>query len=565
MSSCITTQRRKTERKGGFVLALRRMCFGLMAGMCVFAPCARLFGCPGQVPESRAGLLDPEQFRHYVDFLNREDPEDIRGFIANAGAWDWMKENIPFFACPDGDVELTYYYRWWAYRKHITKTPSGYVITEFLRPVRHATEYNAISCALGLHIAEGRWLRQSRVVDDTIAFWLHSGENGGLQKALHQFSGWTAAALYDRWLADGNKKSLLSQYDALQADYRAWEAERLLGSGLFWQRDVSDGMEMSISGGRNVKNIRPTINSYMYGNARALAAISALAGDAPRSAEYEKKAATLRERFQSRLWNREEKFFETVLESGQSAGVREEQGYTPWFFGLPEAGKGYEEAWKQLMDPQGFYSPYGPTTAERRHPSFQIGGPGDDCQWNGPVWPFSTSITLRALATVLNDYTQTSVTNRDYWQTFLNYAKSQRLERPDGRVVPWIDENLDPFTGRWLARDLKIRKKTFYGRGDHYNHSSFADLVITGLVGLRPSADNVVEVNPLIPPGTWDWFALDKVPYHGHSLSIVWDRDGTRFKRGRGLRIYADGKQIAHSAQLTRTKGPLPTLVQKRS
>ena len=41
------------------------------------------------------------------------------------------------------------------------------------------------------------------------------------------------------------------------------------------------------------------------------------------------------------------------------------------------------------MDPQGFYSPFGPTTAERRHPSFQVGAPGDDCQWNGPIWPFS--------------------------------------------------------------------------------------------------------------------------------------------------------------------------------
>lgn len=504
-----------------------------------------------------AAVLNPEEFRHYVDFLNRNDPEDVNGSIANSGAWEWMKSNVPFFSCPDGDVELTYYYRWWAYRKHIERTPGGFVITEFLRPVSHATDYNAISCALGHHIAEGRWLRDPRYLNGYIAFWLHSGEGGGFERHFHQFSGWTADALYDRWLADGNKPYLLSQFDALQADYRAWEQERLTDSGLFWQRDVSDGMESSISGGRRVKNIRPTINSYMYGNAKALAAIAALAGDSAPRAEYERKAATLRKLVAERLWDRDAKFFETVLETGGFAGVREEQGYTPWYFNLPESGKGYEEAWKQLMDPRGFYAPFGPTTAERRHPEFQIADKGDDCQWNGPSWPFSTSITLRALANVLNGYSQNAVSRKDYWQTFLVYTRSQRLKLDNGQVVPWVDENLDPLTGVWWARALKIRKKTFYGRGDHYNHSTYADLVITGVVGLRPRADSVVEVNPLAPADTWEWFGLDGVPYHGHELSILWDKNGTHFKKGAGLRIYSDGKEIAHAATLTRTTGRL--------
>ena len=504
----------------------------------------------------QAVLLNPEDFRHHVDFLNRNDPDDVNGSIPNSRAWEWMKSNVPFFACPDRDVELTYYYRWWAYRKHLEKTPAGFVITEFLRPVKHATDHNAISCALGHHILEGRWLHDPEYLNQNIAFWLRSGQ-GGLQRAFHQFSGWTAAALYDRWLADGDTPYLLSLLQPLQTDYHAWERERLTDSGLFWQRDVSDGMESSLSGGRHVKNIRPTINSYMYGNARALASIAALAGDSSLRAEYEEKAAKLRKLVEERLWDRDAKFFETVLETGAFAGVREEQGYTPWYFDLPEPGKGYEEAWKQLMNPQGFYAPFGPTTAERRHPGFQIADHGDDCQWNGPNWPFATTITLRALANVLNGYLQNAVSNRDYWQTFQIYTKSQRLKLDNGQVVPWIDEDLDPLAGVWQARAMKIRKKTFYGRGDHYNHSAYADLVITGVVGLRPRADSLVEVNPLLPPDTWEWFGLDRVPYHGHTLSIVWDENGTHFGRGKGLRIFSDGKEIARSPTLTRITGRL--------
>jgi hypothetical protein len=482
-------------------------------------------------------VLDRESFRHYVDQFNRDDKEDVAGLIHNAQAWDWMRSNIPFFACPDPDVELTYYYRWWAYRKHIGKTPAGYILTEFLKPVKHATTYNAISCAAALHINEGRWLRDPSYLDDYIRFWLRSGDNGGLQPHFHQFSGWISDAVYDRWLADGRTSQMVGLLDALQRDFEAWDQERQVAGGLYWQRDVSDGMESSISGGRHVRNLRPTINSYMYGNAKAIAAIAAQAGDARLRDQYRAKAATLRNLVQQKLWDPKAQFFETILENGEFASVREQIGFTPWYFDLPEPGKGYEVAWKQLMDVKGFLAPYGPTTAEQRHPEFQVPYSGDDCQWNGPSWPFATSITLRALANVLHNYAQTDISRADYLRILLTYSKSQRLKLDDGRVIPWVDENLDPLTGAWLARTLKMRKPGFYGRGDHYNHSSYADLIITGLVGLRPRADAKIEVNPLLPPGTWDWFCLEGVPYHGKILTILWDRTGQRYHKGRGLTL----------------------------
>jgi hypothetical protein len=503
-----------------------------------------------------SAVLNPEEFRHYVDSLNRSDPEGVTGFIPNAEAWQWMKSNVPFLSVPDRELELTYYYRWWAYRKHIEMTPAGYVLTEFLRPVKHSTDYNAISCALGLHIAEGRWLHDRKYLDDYLAFWLRSGEGGGLERHYHQFSNWTADAVYDRWLADGNTPAMVAQLDALRKDYAAWETERLTPGGLFWQRDVSDGMESSISGGRKVKNLRPTINSYMYANARAIAAIAEIAGQPEVRAEYERKAAALRKLTLDWMWDPDAKFFETVREDGKFAGVREQIGYTPWYFDMPAQGRGYEVAWKQLMDPQGFYAPYGLTTAERRHPEFRIADKGDDCAWDGPAWPFATSITLRALANVLNGYVQDAVSARDYRQTFDVYTKSQRLKLASGEVVPWVDEDLNPLTGVWWARELKLRKKTYYGRGNHYNHSSYADLVITGWIGLRPRADDVVEVNPLAPPDC-PWFALDRVPYHRHDLAIVWDKTGDHFHQGQGLRIFSDGKEIARSATLGRTTGRL--------
>ena len=500
-------------------------------------------------------ILDPELFRHHVDFFNGMAPEDVVNAIPNGQAWEWIESNAPLFTCPDRDVEQIYFFRWWTYRKHIKPTPEGFIVTEFLKPVTHAGDYNSLSCALGHHIAEGRWLRDQRFLDRDIHFWLRTGENGGLRKNLHQFSGWTAFALYDRYLADGNRNFVVSYLGPLLLDYAAWESERMTETGLFWQRDVSDGMEESISGGRKVKNIRPSINSYMYGNAKAIAAIATLAGRAPLAREYSEKAARLRDLMLRRQWNKDAAFFETLLETGESANVREAIGYTPWYFDLPPDHSGYQAAWKQLMDPGGFSAPYGPTTAERRSPRFEIAYTGDDCKWNGPNWPFATTITLRALANTLNGYRQSAITRDDYFQSFLGYVKTHHITQQDGRVIPWIDENQNPLTGEWLARAMKINKKTFYGRGDHYNHSGFCDLAITGLAGLRPRADDVVEVNPLIPAGKWDWFCVDRIPYHGRMLAIVWDKTGAKFNKGTGLRVFADGKEIARAPELSRVVG----------
>jgi hypothetical protein len=231
------------------------------------------------------------------------------------------------------------------------------------------------------------------------------------------------------------------------------------------------------------------------------------------------------------------------LDNGLFSDAREEIGLIPWYFELPDRDHGYEAAWAQLNNPGGFRAPYGITTAERRHPRFRTHG-CCHCEWDGAVWPFATSQTLAALANVVRDYRQSVVTPRDYFDAFLTYVRCQRRNNQ-----PYIGEYLDEMTGRWLKGEERSR---------YYNHSAFADLLITGVVGLRPRADDTVEVYPVLPNGTWDWFCLDGVRYHGHTLTILWDRQGNHYGRGKGLSVLADGKVVARSNKLGRLTGKLP-------
>jgi hypothetical protein len=477
-------------------------------------------------------ILKADTFARHIAHFNSMEDEPVINLVPNAESWAWLEKNVPSFTCDDPEVEEIYWFRWWSLRKHLRIDPVSkrHVFTEFL------TKSRPVSSALGHHLMEGRWLRDQSLYDEYVLYWLRGAEGGKPQGHLHKYSSWLQYALWQRWLATQDTAALTALLDDLVADYQRWETEKRTDQGLFWQNDVWDAMEESISGGRKTKNLRPPLNSYMYGNAKALAAIARLADKTELAQEFDKKAANLRRLTVEKLWNSDAKFFEVRREDDVLADVREEIGFIPWYFELPEPNKGFEAAWAQFTDDKGFRAPFGITTAERRHPQFRSHGVGT-CEWDGAVWPFATSQTLTALANVLRDYSQDVVTKRDYFDAFKTYTHSQHY---DGK--PYIGEYLDEKTGEWLMGKNP--------RSRYYNHSTYADLLITGVVGLRPRADDMLDLQPLLPEGTWHWFCLDGLRYHGRDLTIVWDGEGKQFGRGAGLAVFVNGKEIARRSQL---------------
>ena len=481
-----------------------------------------------------AALLDAEKFKHYVDYFNVMEDENIAQAIPNSESWNWMKENIPLFECPQKNFEEIYYFRWWSLRKHIVETPQGYGMTEFLIKRSYSDKYNMIACAIGHHVYESRWLHNSDYIQQYINLW-YRGNEGQPMRQLRKFSSWTADALLNKYKVDGNRSWLLDFYPDLVQDFTDW-SDHLLPSGLYWQEDVRDGMEESISGGRRKQYARPSINSYMYGNAMALAEMAKMKNDKLAVDSFTVKAKEIKNLVETQLWSDSLTFFETLRNPGEFACVREAIGFIPWYFNLPDENAKFAQAWEQITDTKGFLAPYGLTTAERRHPEFRSHG-CCQCEWDGAVWPFASAQTLTGLANYMNNYSQPIISDSVYFRHLELYVESTYH-----RGRPYIGEYLDETTGYWLKGDQE--------RSRYYNHSTFNDLVITGLVGLRPRSDNTLEVNPLIPTEKWDWFCLDNVLYHEKILTIVWDKNGDKYNRGKGFYILLDGKEIARKAEL---------------
>lgn len=511
-----------------------------------------MLGLPARAAEP---LLTPRALLERETFWDNKD-------------WDWFEGNIPLFECPDADLQTTYYYRWELLTKHLTygSPNSGYSFTEFIDRPFWSGAYGAISCPAGHQLYEARWLRDPRYARDYARYWFRTP---GAQP--RNYSTWLADgiwALQRVHPSDALMKDLLPD---LKKNYEAWEKRHFVPEvGLFWQTGHDDGMEFNINS-RQTKDIlrgapgyRPTLNAYLWADALAIARVAELGGDRGTAEAYRKKAAGLKENLQKKLWDPKRHFFFPMFmrdeeangervkaltltyQSGKFAGSefgRELIGYVPWQFSMPDAGKDYEAGWKKLLDREGFAAPFGPTTVERQDPQFLL--KKTCCWWSGQSWPYATSQTLKAMANLLQDYEQKVVTPADYLELLRIFA---RTHRKNGK--PYLAEACHPDTGSFEGHDG-------YNHSEHYFHSSFNDLVITGLVGLHPRDDEVLEVRPLAPE-SWPYFALDNVPYRGHRISILWDRDGTRYKRGKGLRLFANAQEIAASDKLRPLSAKLP-------
>lgn len=499
-----------------------------------------LFFCALSCVKAQQKLED--KVHSYVQEFNKNDNEAVINNIPNKDAYDWMMANIPLFDCPDKEIEQTYYFRWWSYRKHIKSSPEGTLVTEFIEPVKHAGKYNSISCALGHHLYEGRWIRDNAFLKEYIDFWLYHADKNQSKPRFHQFSSWLPDALLAYCKVNPDNQYLKDRLLDLDLDFEKWEKERKTKNGLFWQFDVQDGMEESVSGGRKVHNMRPSINSYMYGNAVAIATIAKLVSNPKLEKKYNSYAQTLRQLILDSLWDKEDQFFKTKMEKGELHPTREAIGFIPWYFHLPPDRTAYGKAWLQLPDTAGFNAPWGTTTAERREPTFRTRGTGHSCEWDGAIWPFTSSQTIRGMANYLSDYKRNkAVDANDLYEQIHKYAKSHVM---NGK--PYIGEYQDEKTGEWLKGD--------HPRSKFYNHSTFADVIIQDLIGIKPQINPILEIKPLISKDQWDYFSLTQLTYHNKNIAIYWDVTGEKYHKGKGLTIYVDGVKSMQQKDLKNCK-----------
>ncbi len=507
--------------------------------------------------------------KHYVSAFNQKDDENIIQAIPNTQAEEWLEAQIPRVCLPEPMLEQTYYFRWWVYRKHIKQTPDGMVVTEFHPNVPWAGKHNTIIASACHHVDEGRWLCNTSFLNEYITFLYRGGAS------IRAYSNWLehAVAGFCRVLGDTSLGEKL--LDDMVQNHMGWDATNLHSSGLYWSIDSKDASEFSVSG----TGLRPTLNCYQYANEMAIAEFSRRKGNHSQAEHFYILAQSLKERINQMLWNEQDAFYKVLPltnrtdtlqmeEPDTRRNVREIWGFLPWTFELAPQGRAV--AFEQLLQVNGFGAAYGLTTAERRHPGFgifytgeelnswlesrgekTIGAKGHECLWNGPSWPFSTCLTLKALSNLLvSGETQDTVNATDYVRLLVQYARSHIRLHESGVFIPWLDENINPDTGDWISRTRLSQwddkgwssEKGGYERGKDYNHSTFCDLVISGLFGVRPDFERI-SVEPLFP-AEWPYATLENLRVHQRRLDILYQNPKLG---GTGYRVLVDDECVHQS------------------
>jgi hypothetical protein len=313
----------------------------------------------------------------------------------------WYRERIPFFESSDKDITDVYYYRWKIFRAHQRDLgPNGFISTEFLDDVGwQTTPWASLNDATGFHLLEGRWCRDRRFKEDYATFILSPNISN-----TRQFSEIVAAAVWQGYLVDGVAEDAIARLDNMQTVFNAWNDSLDTSKGLYYVEPIRDATEYTISsidasngtdGFFGGDSFRPSINSYQYANAKAIANLANLKGGMNSTVDlYNKRAASIKTRVQDALWNSTFEHFidriqvnNTFVRYWEPIRGRELVGMVPWTHGLPDDTLEYAEAWKHALNSSELAGEHGLRTVE---PSYQYymrqyryEGTEPECQWNG--------------------------------------------------------------------------------------------------------------------------------------------------------------------------------------
>ncbi len=504
----------------------------------------------------------------------------------------WFDSNLAYFDCSDPWVRKLYYHRAYVLRKNMMDPRRGALKWPTQAEGRwRSTWYpNVISYGAAHQVREARWLRDPKYWRGHLQTW---AEN---QKADHvypshikpegpqsgQYTDWITSTAWEGHLVHPSRDFLAPLADKLAENVRGWQkvydqdGDGLLlvdshwWTGMEYQSSFFYFSDFQVSENfsqpRNQVSLkRVDLTSYNYGNAVAVAKIYRLLGQPQKAKEFDDLAAKIAGALQAKMWQGDDRFFYSLKADDDAvARVKEIVGVYPFYFGMLPTGKGFEAAWASILDPEQFWTTWPVASVSKQCPAYsQSGWPQADgraatCMWNGPTWPHANAIVLTAMArTIRSDRglsgkakeSASPLTRQKLWELFLSFTKAQY--RDQDLAYPWTGEFYNGETGAWKTRERD------------YNHSTWLDVLIPELLGLVPREDEVLEVDPLVPPEALSHFLLDGQAYHGHDVTLVWDQPGDEIDQhgdGReGFDVYVDGKLAASAKELSRLRIDLKT------
>lgn len=241
--------------------------------------------------------------------------------------------------------------------------------------------------------------------------------------------------------------------------------------------------------GTPVPNRRTEVATFYGLNYYAFHKIYIISGDKNKADYCLRKYNSIKKAVAKYMWNEKESyFFELTEDFRQIEKVKQIGGILCLFLLDPKNPQGLLN---NLADDKKFNQKYGIASTSKDSfgyfPNNTINGTrAHTCMWNGPTWPFSSSLALLAVGSFIKRMKNTRLKDK-YVQYFKEeFEKYTKLHFLSGNMDnPCIVEHYDCETGIPLSGQ------------DDYNHSCYIDIFIRHICGLDIDDSGCINFSPL--------------------------------------------------------------------
>lgn len=449
----------------------------------------------------------------------------------------------PSFTCSDPMLEKCWLYRWYILRSCLVQPGTG--------NFRHRAMYEGsshkmtkipyhptgweftklIPLSTPFHVREMMWRQDPGDVAEIIRSLCDSAEDG-IWRCMYtdeknlDYANCSAFSLYQYYLKTGDgqlaeetlpafKRNTMAVYekhrgvnDHLQIEYvHQRTGKEYQPSYWYFAEEYPDHVWGEHREGYTpLKRVDRSV--YMYLDCVGLSRLCRDLGD-PEGSAFTELAEAISRDILEKMWDPETEFFYDLhFQDDRKAMVKNIVGYYPFWAGI--TGERHLGALRYLSDPQYFGTGSGFASTAADCPVFSAcgGWKGDffkgrnGCVWNGPSWPYTTAITLDAVAEVSRKQ------NHRYDALFARGLREYLLEHFQGHDIrsPYLVEHYDSITGEPLSDE------------PDYNHSFMIDLIVRCVAGLIPTEKGIL-FEP-IDCGL-DSFMLSDIRIQNHTYSVT--------------------------------------------
>ncbi len=468
----------------------------------------------------------------------------------------WFQHNIPYFNCSDGWLTHLYYLRWQNVRRNYYSPECGFLQIPSFTAMRGEFPLFAATYFAGFSnlLQELRWLRHAHLGENAFRLFTDNmNANNQLPSVIFVNSIEYAEtpeeslfkALYHFYLVQENRDFLKSQFRPMKKHFEASKLNLETDTLMLLARDMMqsdqsrkittstpDDPESAI---RKMQNLFPAILTY-YENCATIASVSEEIGDSPNASIYRE----LTRQIQNLIYSN----FKSLIFQFSA----ENRDYSPsWLYPwyqisdcLPESTS--QQLWQKFMN----------HLATTEMATIRLASEDSTVNLSqtqkieddlSGLNTFQLSNYLSFLIEILHKKPTTDIERNYFWNLLVRYATKQNQQfdsiniRINSEVLPEMS--------------LRAPKNV-----ETFAHTKFADFMITGIIGLVPSADKTkIVFDSLVPTNALEYFIMEKIPYHGHVFNVLWDKPGGEEHFNdqlEGFQIYMDGKLKASSRTLQR-------------